>query len=78
MDPLEPVWSTLGMHPSYLEAFAAAHNFIMRDIGPVRMLERSYLAMMVRPRFPPRKTCFEIQSTSAVKAACLRRRRGGT
>jgi len=46
-ESMRPIWETMNLHPTYLEAFLNTHASILRGEGPLRDADRHYMAMMV-------------------------------
>ena len=45
---MERTFRTMGLHPTYLEAFKATHEQILTGDGPISLVDRHHLALMVR------------------------------
>ena len=45
---MERTFRTMGLHPTYLEAFKATHEQILTGDGPISLVDRHHLALMVK------------------------------
>ena len=45
---MERTFRTMGLHPTYLEAFKATHEQILTGDGPISPVDRHHLALMVK------------------------------
>ncbi len=44
---MERTLKTMGLHPTYLEAFKATHDKILSEEVPISALDRHHIALMV-------------------------------
>ena len=44
---MERTLRTMGLHPTYLEAFKATHDAILSQDGPISIVDRHHIALMV-------------------------------
>ena len=48
-DPrLASVWRTMALHSKYLESFDTVHQFLLSGDGPLPIVDRQYIAIMVK------------------------------
>ena len=44
---MERTLKTMGLHPTYLEAFKATHDQVLNGDGPISTTDRHHIALMV-------------------------------
>ncbi len=55
---LDAVWSAMSMHPKYMDHFIITHQHLLKGDGPLRAIDRHYIAVMVRHA----RACFVMPS----------------